>query len=83
MVYVTPRLSGCVIVTDIIDEEGTHCTPVVGGGDRSVPLLSCLTMFTSLLTSDLHSLTCSIPDLSLYGLPVNLNGSSGELNSDG
>ena len=30
---------GWLIVTDIIDEEGTHGSPVVGGGDGPVPLL--------------------------------------------
>ena len=30
-----------VIVTDIIDEEGPHGSPVVGGGDGSVSLLAC------------------------------------------
>ena len=29
-----------VIVTDIIDEEGPDCSPVVGGGDGSVSLLA-------------------------------------------
>ena len=83
---VTSAVTGLVvvIVTDIIDQEGPDSSSVVGGGDGSVSLLACFTIFTS-LTSPLATaqLTCRIPDLSLDGLPINLNGSCSELNSDG
>ena len=64
--YNTAPVLPVVIVTDIIDEEGPHGSPVVGGGDGSVSLLAC-----------------RVPDLSFDSFPVNLDGSCGELHSDG
>lgn len=55
-----------LVLADIVNEEGTDGTTVVGGGDGAVAFL-----------------TSSIPDLRLDGLGVDLNGSRGELDTDG
>lgn len=56
----------CLVLADVVDQQGAHCAAVVCGGDGAVSLLAG-----------------GIPDLSLDGLGVDLDGPGSEFDADG